>query len=258
MLLFLSVAVAQQEMVIDTGIGCSNSGATGVVPESGAIEVPVDVAPAVTVDLWCGGESYELSLETEGGEVVASATRDAAALLRLAPDEDLQPDTTYVFRAAPQIYGGTETIVSFTTGSESTVGAEPPTTGDAQATWYRDFGTLSGTIEVVAGDDPDGLSVVLLVDDDGQPTNSRLADPDGVSLFSEQWTDQRPSELCFTVAQEDAAGTRTVLDPVCVEADVVRPPLVGGRCSAAPLSFSLLSCLAGLVMALRRRGGSPA
>ena len=243
MLLFLSVAVAQQEMVIDTGIGCSNSGATGVVPESGAIEVPVDVAPAVTVDLWCG---------------VASATRDAAALLRLAPDEDLQPDTTYVFRAAPQIYGGTETIVSFTTGSESTVGAEPPTTGDAQATWYRDFGTLSGTIEVVAGDDPDGLSVVLLVDDDGQPTNSRLADPDGVSLFSEQWTDQRPSELCFTVAQEDAAGTRTVLDPVCVEADVVRPPLVGGRCSAAPLSFSLLSCLAGLVMALRRRGGSPA
>ncbi len=110
----------------------------------------------------------------------------------------------------------------------------------------------------MAGDDPDGLSVVLLVDDDGQPTNSRLADPDGVSLFSEQWTDQRPSELCFTVAQEDAAGTRTVLDPVCVEADVVRPPLVGGRCSAAPLSFSLLSCLAGLVMALRRRGGSPA
>jgi hypothetical protein len=240
MLLLLSSAFAYP---------CMGASISGFLPPDGRTEVPTDVQP---VALWTTGCLNEgtLYFELWGDEdFMGSASVDVdrdAGVLRLVPEVELMPYTEYAIyqdRWTP----GTEAepVLRFTTGEHPATGAEAPEARFADATSERTDGgwQVNSRVEAELGYDPDALSVLVILDADGE----QLGGSGSSGLFHlEQAFDQRPDQNCIFVVQEDGSGTRS--EPIELCGEVER-----GGCSTAAGGAGLLATFFGLALSRRRR-----
>jgi hypothetical protein len=263
MLFFSSIAMAQAFQAADMEIAeaCDQLYVFDSVPASNEV-VPYDTVPAVIFRGDCGSNVWILSVEDGEGvlveqEVQASMTGGSARIDE--PEFLMEPDTDYILRITPIDGWGQEVEVGFSTSSELSQGAMAPSPGvpEADAVGNEEGWWVAGDIDVRAGEDPDNLSVLMLLNDGGFPFYAARPDEQGQAnlRLPLDWMQQAPDEVCFTVAQEDAAGVRTTLEPVCVAPEVVVVPLTERGCSTLSQvggSGGLLLALVGL-LGLRRR-----
>lgn len=259
MLLLSSVAMAQAFRAADMEIqACDDLFVFDSVPASGEV-VPYDTVPVAIFRGDCGSSVWVMSVEdTEGvvfeQQIQASFTGGSARIDE--PEFLLDPDTEYVLRVTPVDGWGQEVEVGFSTSAELTQGALAPSAGEVNAVAQGDEEDwwVTGDIEVRAGEDADGLSVLMLLNDGGFPLYTARPDEQGQARLQlpMDWMQQAPAEVCFAVAQEDGAGVRTALEPICVAPEIVVVPVGTRGCSTAPAG-GLLLALFGLLGLRRRR-----
>lgn len=257
MTLLVSLALAQDEAA-DLA-PCPEPYVTDALPAAGALDVPVDVQPAI---LWrddCSlGGSLQMFLEQDE-TLIAEHRVDlneghVSGVIRLDAGE-LLPDTEYRLTARDSMDMETEWL--FTTGSGRVQGtAAPEVTELTMQTWSsgEDFVVYTNLYAEV-GEDPDALSVMLLLDADGSllsaGTDAGLVLLDGREVLAEE-----PLEHCVYVVQEDGAGVRSEAVEACGEPELQEWGEEGWgsqrMCSAAPLSLSFVTGLLALVAVGRR------
>ena len=258
MTLLVSLAFAQDDAAV--GMPCPDPYVTDAVPAAGALDVPVDVQPAI---LWRDdcvlGGSIQLTLE-QGDALVAEHRVDLNAgresgILRLDAEE-LLPDTEY--RLTARDSQDIETEWLFTTGSGRVQGtAAPEVTELTMQTWTSgDENVVYTSLYADIGDDPDGLSALVLLDADGEVLAADT-DPEWVLLQArEVVAEEQPLEHCVYVVQEDGAGVRSEAVEACGEPELQDWDEEGWgsqrMCSAAPLSLSFVTGLLALVAVGRR------
>jgi len=250
MFALLTLSVVEAKVASDADmIACMDPYVTSTVPAAGATDVPVDVAPGFiwADDCFMGGV-MTITLELDGEliaeeEIAVGGAGTGIARLTLA--DELLADTEYRMVVIDVIWGETE--VFFTTGSEQVQGAvAPEVIRFTVEAWSTDFGfDLSSYLQAELGEDPDGLSILLLVDEDGEVLS---ATPDNEIWHSEPVEDL-PEEYCLLIAQEDGAGVRTETVEACAVPELQRD--IGRRCSTTPLGASMLAGLFGILLIRR-------
>ncbi len=189
-----------------------------------------------------------ITLELDGELVAEEEITVAGAgtgISRLPLADELLADTEYRLLVVDATWGETEVL--FTTGSGQVQGAEAPeATGLTVDAWSSDSGfDLSSYLEAELGEDPDGLSILVLVDEDGEVLSVA---PDGGFWYSDR-VEELPDEYCLLIAQEDGAGVRTETVEACAVPELQRS---GGRlCSTTPLGASMLAGLFGILLIRR-------
>jgi len=257
MTLLVSLALAQDDSAL--GAPCPDPYVTDALPAAGAFDVPVDVQPAI---LWrddCSlGGSFQVFLEQD--EMLIAEHRvdvnegHVSGVIRL-DTEELLPDTEY--RLTARDSRDIETEWLFTTGSGRVQGTSAPEVTElTMQTWSsgEDFVVYTNLYAEV-GEDPDALSVIVLLDADGDVlsagTDAGLVMLDGREIVAEQ-----PLEHCVYVVQEDGSGVRSEAVEACGEPEVQEWGEEGWgsqrMCSAAPLSLSFVTALLALVAVGRR------
>jgi len=234
---------------------CTGPYVGDTVPFAGATDVPVDVAPAIVwVDSCEDGGSLEIVL-MQGDSLIAELSVDidagqSSGVGRLLPGQ-LEPNTEY--RLVYTHRWGDELESLFTTGEGLVQGAGgPEVLGFSARAWRQDGGfDLQCTLEAALGEDPDGLSVLVVSNEDGDVRAGLVDDRDGEGGSVEWFYDrveERPEEYCVFVVQEDGAGVAGDAVEACTEPE--------RGCSTAPLGASLFVGLLAMLLA-RREEGSP-
>ena len=248
MITLLTLAFADADIA---GAPCREPFVSSTLPAAGAGDVPLDVAPAFIWMDECGmSGSFQFALERDG-ERLAEERVDADGGLfgagRLLLGEDLEADTEYLLVITAD--GMDElTEVLFTTGSGYVQGAgDPELSGFLVDAWDRDDGLvgLSSMVDVTLGEDPDGLSLVLLLDPDGEVLGATDRDS---RQYLYGTLDELPEQYCVSAVQEDGSGVRGDAVEICAVPAVEEQ----GICSTTPLGASMLAGLFGLLLARRR------
>ena len=252
LLLSLSFAASEMDMA-----PCMDPYVAGTTPRAGQQQVPLDLAPAFTWYDDCSAGGPFTARLLLGDELIAeqsfTAAAQASGLERMQLEEPLEPHTDYLLVIEQADWSSVE--IAFRTGDGVVVGAEPPQAISTEATtWEADESSyaLDVGVQAEAGQDPDDLSVLLLVDADG---GILAASSESAAWLSQRsWVSELPEEGCLLLAQEDGAGLRSEAQEICTEAEFLEAATGTpfGVCSSSGLLASAWLGLAGL-LALRRR-----
>lgn len=236
-------------------IVCAGFEVADTVPRPGAVDVPVDVRPAVTFTEGCIGPSaWEASLlrDEDGAEVtVASAPHAELAesfLFEIFPEAALDPMTAYTLTVSA--FEGESVEVGFTTGTGTVAGlTAAPTVSVESAGWDRGAGELIVALRATPAADPDALSVLQVKDEAiNRGVQSFVVPATGDVAATVVWKDSRkPDEVCPQVRQIDGAGVATDWStPDCV-------PVSTCGCATTTPTAGVLGVALVLAMAIRRR-----
>ncbi|MFZ5478261.1 MAG: Ig-like domain-containing protein [Myxococcota bacterium] len=229
---------------------CTWSSPVGSVPENGAVDVPLDVAPAVVFTPGeCGPDVWTLVLtRTSDGVEVARADQDEVlgdGLAEVFPEATLDPGISYTLTATSE----SQSVVTFTTGED--VAGEPvgaPSLIAFTASWREEDGFVDLHAEAVpAGDD---AAVVAFFDEQEDALRAGSLVPAGEPAVGD-WSvalDERPDTWCVTAGQRHVTGEWRAGDPVCAGVEAACGCAAGAPSSAA-------ATLVGLVALVRRRRG---
>ncbi len=253
MMVLSLLSVSSAQTVVDSAVICGGPRLADTLPRDGQTTVPLDIAPVL---LWvdaCGeGGVLEVVLELNDAEytvvqeVVVTTAAGEEGMDRITLAEPLLPNTEYWLSVTD---GRRTTDVPFTTGSTLTQGAEPPVllAVEASTSSSNDAWSLRTDVTAEPGADPDGSSLLLLLDQDGQVLDVSLDNP--AVLEHEETRLSQPTESCVFLAQEDGRGQRSETVEAC--AGAVDRSTRG--CSTLGLGAGLGLALSGLVLLHRRR-----
>lgn len=225
------------------------------LPADGAVDVPVDVAPAFVLRLSSCAPADHSAVLTRADDGVALAMVDDPihddGLVEIRPAEPLDPFTTYALTLDP---GDDEAVVSFTTGDGvSAFLAGAPTLTMLSATELRREENVEVRAETDAAGEEDSLVVFVeqrsarardgLRAPLGAPVEGAWMEPDAVGV----------EQVCATVLQRTLTGERLESDVGCVE-------VVGARGCAVPAGrpgvVALILAASALLRRATARGGS--
>lgn len=251
LLSLLSFASADADMMVAP---CMGPMVTATLPEAGATDVPVDALPAFIWQEDCGESGSFVGQLWLGEDLLFEETflTDGPAQVgveRMMLVEVLEPNTEYLLRlSGPE---GDQDI-AFTTGEHQVAGAAEPEIADVRTSVSRYRWTFWAytDITVVAGEDPDAMSVLMLLNEDGTLVSASTQPNPVLDDYVAGDIGDLPEEICHTLIQEDALGAQSEPIESCWTPE--DPGLMEG-CSSAPASGSLLAGLLGLLLAARRR-----
>lgn len=226
------------------------------LPADGAEAVPVDVQPALLSPGCADAWDFELTAE---GEPVVRDTVDESLLLRMDLGlYELAPDTLYTLTVSPSDDVDFFDAVTFTTSGAPLQGlsGEPEVAGAELIAEGAATKQLTGQISVRPADDPDNLSVILLLDGAGDVEQVLFPSEDTVRFSIDEEFDGDAS-YCIRAAQDDGAGLRHFAEVVCEPVDVrdrdafMTDPDPTGCATASGGALGLLGLL-GLLLGRRR------
>jgi uncharacterized protein (TIGR03382 family) len=246
LLTLLSFASADADMMLAP---CMGPVVTATLPAAGATEVPVDALPAFVWHEDCGeAGDFKAELYLEGELVFEQhfPTAGGVGLERLELDATLQPDSEYLLHLS----GVDQDLdVEFSTGQGAIQGAEAPTLVSVGTEAWKDGGLfyLYTDVEATTGADPDSLSALMLLDEQGELVDVDVQPRSWLSASSTSRS--LPEELCFSLVQVDGLGAQS--EPL----ETCSAPVFEGRmgCSSAPVGASMLAGLLALLLTVRRR-----
>lgn len=194
------------------------------VPAADLADVPLDTVGVLVFADECQGVAPTVRLLAAGVDVAATVDvqrYNQQIVVEVTPDAELLPDTAYELVAEGD--AGDATVLPFTTGSalsDALEGTPELTLTDAYVLrMNRDNHqhTADGYVTPLAA--PDGLSSVLIRFEGDEAIDQVLAvEGTGDVPFSATMMLASPAdELCYSVAQQDAAGRRTEFSaPTCM------------------------------------------
>jgi hypothetical protein len=238
--MLVSVALgAQAKLQAVPGVPCMDPSLSAVLPEAGAVDVPLDARYlAMFQDNGCGGQGFVEWFLTEADD--AEPTQDGTATgsartfrASLDPDEDLGVELPYSL-IVRDIFGD-ELMTTFTSGVDFAAEVSAAPVGAvSQATFDELDRTGEGTWTAVVDVDfvgfSSGLSLVQVYDA-AAPADviaEATAVEAGTLELALQWTGAEADELCVYFVQEDEAGRVSERSEDACAGEVER---VGG-CSA--------------------------
>lgn len=231
----------------DIAVPCGPAWPVDSLPWNGAVDVPIDAAPAMAFSsAECGSARWTLVLtRTSDGVEIARTDDDEVddGLVEVFPDDDLEPDTPYTLLVTSD--DDSMSLTSFTTGSGVAgehAGAPAVASVDAR------YSTLDSTLDVsvvawAAGED-DAILVFL---DEDTPRGGAVLSIEG-DVVGNSWSvtgDEVGSTRCVSAVQRDIRGEFVEglehCEPVC------------GCASGSGVATPLLVALGALAAARRRR-----
>ncbi|MCB9758576.1 MAG: hypothetical protein H6739_01925 [Alphaproteobacteria bacterium] len=269
-LLFAAPAHADAALVASGDMApCMGTFVSDTRPLPESADVPVDARlVALLEDGGCPTQAtftLQLIQVDEGQEVLLDEATGRVeldpitSLLALEPSAELTPGQDYIFRILPPEGFGELVEIGFTAGDGVVTGppeAAPDMEEFGSSYLKLDDGTFRVTLNASAipAEDPDGLDLIMLIDD----SDGAVLDVAGASdipfLRGERILDEAPDEVCVRAVQVDGAGREGPESEVmCGEPERIRNGPIARRCSTTGGFAGLFASLMGLMAATRRR-----
>ncbi len=243
---------------------CNVSEPVGSHPAASAVNVPLDVVPAVFFsEGGCGGDEWSLTLSNDAGVVAEAVVQVTRRIGELEPSAPLEPETLYTLTMVATDGSSEESTVAFTTGTEATrtVGITPellelvPTTVQdsfvVQADAIAGFGSIPGEDLAVRWQDGPGTDLTLVA------YGMAAAGTETSRAWETGTSEAEPPEWCAAVSVREFNGDWAASEARCEPVEVLTNSTPGATecaCNGTGAGAGgAAAAVAALLAAARRR-----
>jgi uncharacterized protein (TIGR03382 family) len=261
LLLALAPSPARADSIA-VGGGCETMRPSGSHPAANAVNVPLDVVPAVFFEGGgCMGAEWTLTLQTDDSELASVSVVVVTGIGELDPGGPLEPDTLYHLSMVANDGSSDISTISFTTGTDDhrETGITPEILGlelfSAEGLGKVDVVTTTRFGEVPGED----LAVRWSSGDSRSALNEdRYGNAPAGTTVERSWRSdsevEGPPTWCAAAAVREFAGDWSEGEPVCADVTLVSLTTTNGLCgcdSSGPGGTAAL-LIGALVLAHRR------